>query len=122
MSVQTVAWALQAVCKSLEERLHFQHLFYGLTLLLIKSCCCRTAPGKQGAEQLDATSSEVARLEQPMGLVEFSKGNARHEALQLRVPVRKLALLCEAVQGDPHLRSSALLNSEACNSPPNTVW
>lgn len=39
MSTQIANWALQAACKSLEECLHFQHCFYGLTLLLIKSCC-----------------------------------------------------------------------------------
>lgn len=49
---------------------------------------------------MHAASSETARLEQPAGVVEFSKGNARHEALQLCVSVRKLVLVCEAVRSD----------------------
>lgn len=72
-------------------------------------------PGSWTVGAAHATSSDVARLEQPTGLLEVSKRNARHEALQLCVSVRKLVLVCEAVQSDPHLRSSALLNSKACN-------
>lgn len=56
-----------------------------------------TVPGNQGGA-LHEISSDVAILEQPTGLVEFSKGSARREALQLCMSVRELVLVCECVE------------------------
>ena len=125
MSIQIDNWALQAVCKPLGKCLHFQHHLLVLHCFWLRAAASiyesnqksqsSWEPGSWTVGAVHATSSDVARLEQPEGLVEFSKENARHEALQLCVPVRKLVLVCEAVPSDPHLRSSALLNSKACN-------
>lgn len=51
-----------ANCKSLEEHLHFQHHFYGLILLLTKSCCLHSQEQSEvtqllGTKELNSWSS-----------------------------------------------------------------